>query len=124
MRRRDGFTLISVMIAMVLLTVGLLGLSRALGAVVATQHNAASRTAALEIGRSFMEQVRATPPDDLETEVAVNVDGTGEPDPAGVYVRTMTVSPEAANLLKVVLTVDFPRAREPVELVTYIYKGA
>lgn len=124
MTRRDGFTLISVMIAMVLLTVGLLALSRTLGAVVSTQQNAASRTAALEIGRSFMEQVRATPPDELASEADVKVNGQGEEDAAGVYVRAMTVSPEAANLLRVTVTVDFPRASEPVELVTYIYKGA
>ncbi|HEX3158250.1 MAG TPA: hypothetical protein VHQ45_07010, partial [Gemmatimonadaceae bacterium] len=71
-----------------------------------------------------MEQVRATPPDELVSEAGVKVNGQGEEGAAGMYVRAMTVSPEAANLLRVHVTVDFPRASEPVELVTYIYKGA
>ena len=58
-RRPDaGFGLVSVMVAIVLLSVGVLSLSQLLTQSVSMQTIIASRTTALDVARSYMEEVR------------------------------------------------------------------
>ena len=59
---RRGFTLISVMIAVVILAVGVLALSRTLTSAMQMNTRAGMRTIALDIARQRMEFLRAQPP--------------------------------------------------------------
>jgi Tfp pilus assembly protein PilV len=110
MRNKAGFTLISVMIAMVLLSVGVLALVRTGGEVMAAR-----------IARGHMEWVRSLPPQDVKTEAVVRVNASGVADGQGHYSRSVTVVQTEATLLEVRVKVDYPRAREPVELITLVY---
>lgn len=123
MKNRDGLTLVSVMVAVTLLSVGIVGLSRTLGAVANMQSQAATRTAGLEIGRAFMEVVRAQDPQGLVSIAATAVNEQGIEDDQGPYMRSLAVTEVQTNLLQARVTVNFPRADQPVELVTYIYRG-
>ena len=124
-RGREGFTLISVMIALTLLTIGLLALTRTQVAIASTQADEGWRTAALAAARSYMEEVRARDPWDLESEGAVVLDGTGHVSAgSGPLTRTLDVAEQGGNLLRVRVRVATTRKSAPVELVTYIYRGA
>lgn len=121
MRRESGFTLISVLIAMVLLSVGIMALSRAGGEVIAARSSASIKVNALAIARGHIERIRAQPPQDVAAEAPIKVDDAGLPSTNGPYSRSVTVEAIDATLIKVKVIVDYPRATQPVELVTLIY---
>lgn len=121
---RRGFTLISMIVAIVLLTVGILALGNANTNTIKHQTMAQNRTNALAIARAYLEEVRSRDPWALESEspVLVGPDGVAAND--GVYKRRMNITEERQNLLLVELIVDFPRAEQPVRLTTYQYRGS
>jgi len=121
MRRESGFTLISVLIAMVLLSVGIMALSRAGGEVIAARTTASIKVNALAIARAHIERIRAQPPQDVKAESPVRVDEAGVMNSAGPYTRSVIVDALDPTLIRVKVLVDFPRATQPVELVTLIY---
>lgn len=121
MRRENGFTLISVMIALVLLSVGVMALARAGGEVAAARTTSAVKTNAVAIARGHMEYLRSRPPQDLTSESPVQVDEGGDINGAGAYTRWVQLTTESSTLLNVKVIVDYPRANEPVEIVTLIY---
>ena len=124
-RARKGFTLISVLVALTLLTIGLMALTRTQVAVASTQADEGWRTAALAAARAYMEEVRARDPWHLVSEGAVTLDGTGNiAGGAGPLTRTLDVVEQGGNLLRVRVRVATTRKTAPVELVTYIYRGA
>jgi Tfp pilus assembly protein PilE len=120
---RGGFTLISVIVAVALLTIGVLALSRTTTSVTYAQTSATSRTIALSIARAHMERVRSRNPWTLVPEAPVRVDATGALDAEGEFLRSVDVFEEAPNLLRVTIEVAYPRGIDPVKLVTLIYRG-
>ena len=123
MRRKDGFTIISVLVAIVMLSVGILALSRSGTQAMAAQTLAGNRSIALGIGRAHMEAVRSRPPAQVLSESAVKVDRTGTVDPNGVFTRSVVVTNVRHNLKEIQVIVEFPRSRVPIELVTLAYVG-
>lgn len=123
MRREDGFTIISVLVAIVMLSVGILALSRSGTQSMAAQTLAGNRSTALSIGRSYMEAVRSRPPAQVLSESAITVDETGTASPNGAFTRSVVVTVVRHNLKEVRVIVEFPRSRVPVELVTLAYVG-
>lgn len=122
MTRRDaGFTLVSVLIAMVLLSVGIMALSRVGGEVIAARSNASIKVNALAIARGHIERIRAQAPQDVVPESPVQVNAAGVPDGSGPYTRSVLVRSIDATLIEVTVRVDYYRATQPVELVTLIY---
>lgn len=121
MRKESGFTLISVMIALILLSVGIMALARASGEVVAARTTSAVKTNAVAIARGHMEWLRSRPPQDLTDEAAVRVNMAGEIDGTGPYTRSVKLTTQSSTLINVKVIVDYPRANEPVEIVTLIY---
>ncbi|UCF41968.1 MAG: prepilin-type N-terminal cleavage/methylation domain-containing protein [Gemmatimonadota bacterium] len=121
MRRESGFTLISVLIAMVLLSVGIMALARAGGEVIAARSTASIKVNALAIARAHIERIRAQPPQDVKAEAPVQVDESGLMNSGGAYTRTVIVDALDPTLIRVKVQVDYPRATLPVELVTLIY---
>jgi len=122
--RRDGFTLISVIIAVVLLTIGLLALSRTQTSLLAAQATASSRSSALELARAYMEEVRARDPWTVASEGETRLLMDGTPDANGPLRRRLEVTEAESNLLRVAVQVSGTRGDRPIELVTYIYRGA
>ncbi len=121
---RSGFTLVSVLVAIMLLTVGLLALARTQTAIVASQADEGWRTSALAAARSYMEEVRARDPWTLESEAAVTLDDVGQVAASGPLRRSLVVVEKGANLLEVRVTVGTTRPSvSPVELATYVYRG-
>jgi Tfp pilus assembly protein PilV len=111
-------------VAMVLLTVGMLALGNANTNTIKGQTLAQNRTNALAIGRAYLEEVRSRDPWALESESEVTVGPDGVADAEGVYRRRMDVTEERNNLLLVELYVAYPRSEAPVRLSTYQYRGS
>jgi prepilin-type N-terminal cleavage/methylation domain-containing protein len=122
-RRDRGFTLVSVLVALAILSIGLLALARAQAAIVASQGNTANRTVALTIARDHAEVLRSRDPWTLVSEAPVAVDARGQPLAGGAYRRSTTVTVLAANLLQVQVIVTYPRSTVPVDIVTLIYRS-
>ena len=124
MRNERGFTLISVLIAVVILAIGILALAKTSAGVVRASTEAATRTEAVSVARAYMEDVRSRQPIDLVSETAVSVGRDGQPDVSGPYSRSVVVSDVSSNLKSVRIVVTMPNATVPVELVTLAYVGA
>ena len=123
MRREDGFTIISVLVAIVMLSIGILALSRSGTQAMVAQTLAGNRTTALAIGRAHMEAVRSRPAAEVVSESPVKVDETGTANPNGVFTRSVVVKDVRHNLKEVRVIVEFPRSNVPIELVTLAYVG-
>ena len=124
---RRGFTLISVMIAVVILAVGVLALSRTLTGAMQANTRAGLRTIALDIARQRMEFLRSQPPADMGDFAEVSgtdVNEEGRPVSGGKYRRTVVVADVRADLVSVTVRVTYPNGTTPVELITYVYTGA
>ncbi|WP_310569824.1 prepilin-type N-terminal cleavage/methylation domain-containing protein [Gemmatimonas sp.] len=120
---RRGFTLVSMIVAIILLAVGLSSLASANASTIKLQTLAQNRTNAIAIGRSYLEQVRTRDPWLVQTESSVRLGAEGTPDASGPYVRTMTVTETRQNLVKIEVKVDYPRAATPVLLTTLLFRG-
>ena len=123
LRNEGGFSLISVLIAIVMLSVGLVALARSQAMLMTTQNRLANANTALSIARGYMEQVRGRDPWTLANEPAVAVDELGVVNAVGTYQRSMDVTLDASNLARVTVRVTFPRQTMPVEVITLIYRG-
>jgi Tfp pilus assembly protein PilV len=124
LRRADaGFSLVSVVVALVLLSVGVLSLSNVMTQSITMQTISAIRTSALYIAQTHMEDLRSRDPLTLAAEAVVRVDEEGNADPNGVFTREVTVASAGRNLLEVVVIVTTPRS-DPIRLVTWVYDGA
>lgn len=122
-RARRGFTLISMMVALVLLVVGVSALATANGSTVKLQTLAQNRTNAIAIARAYVEQVRTRDPWLVQTESATRVNAEGIASSSGAYIRRMTVRETRNNLIEIEVRVEFPRAQEPVTLTTNLFRG-
>jgi type II secretory pathway pseudopilin PulG len=120
----QGFTLISVMIAVVILTIGILALAKTSATVVRTSANAATRSEAVSLARAYMEEVRSRPPANLISETLAFVDREGVPDANGPYSRQVVVTDLASNLKSVQVVVTMPGSSVPVELITLAFVGS
>jgi type II secretory pathway pseudopilin PulG len=120
---RRGFTLISVLIAAVMLSVGLLALAKVQSSIVRTQRETALRSVALSVARSYVEEIRSRDPWTLVSEGPVQVDLRGQLAPSGPLTRRTTVVQDAVNLLRITVQVDYPGQRQPVQLITMAYRG-
>ena len=92
-RRQEGFTLPEVMIALVVLTVGLLGMAALTGSIVSAGGLSKDRVAATTFAQSKIEELKNSGISSL----------TGGSDSQGAFSRTWSVSPDdpiakAANI--------------------------
>ena len=123
-RPRQGFTLVSMIVAIVLLTVGIMALANANTNTIKYQAMAQNRTNAVAIARAYLEEVRSRDPWTIVSESVERVGPDGIADSNGGFLRSMEVNEQRNNLLRLELTVDFPRAEQPVRLTTYQYRGS
>ncbi len=123
-RGTGGFTLVSVIVAIMILSTGLLALARAQAMLVATQANTANRSNALTIARDYTEVLRSRDAWTLVSEAGTRVNGRGQVDGAGAFTRNTTVAILAPNLLQVTIQVVYPRGASPIEITTLIYRSS
>jgi type IV pilus assembly protein PilV len=122
-RRSDrGFTLISVLLAVIMLTIGLTALARTQGLLTAAESGTASRSAALAIATGYLEQLRSRDPWTLASEAPAMVDADGQANAAGPYQRSTVVTVDRGNLLRLQVLVAYPRGSAPVELTSLLYR--
>ena len=121
-RHDAGFGLVSVMVAIVLLSVGVLSLSQVLTQSVSMQTIIASRTSGLDVARSYMEEVKGLDPLLVEATPEVRVNERGEEDSNGLFTKELTVTTVQLHLVEATVIVTMPRSN-PIRLVTWIYDG-
>ncbi len=122
-RHRRGFTIVSMLVAIILLAVGLTSLATASGNTIKMQTLAQNRTNAIAIARSYMEEVRTRDPWTLQSETALRLTQDGQPSATGAFVRTLTVAVTRQNLLQIDVAVEYPRSTQPVTLTTNFFRG-
>ena len=118
---RRGFTVVSMLVAIILLAVGMTSLATANGSTIKMETLAQNRTNA--IARSFMEEVRTRDPWTLVSETGVTLNADGQAAATGAYVRTMDVVVTRQNLLQISVSVAYPRGTQPVALTTSFFRG-
>ncbi len=124
MKGERGFTLLSVLIAIIMLSIGVVGLAGTIATVSSAHTETSTRSTALAIARGAMEDVRSREAKVLMSEAPVLVNDEGIPDASGRFTREVTVDEINRQLRRITVTVSYPRARKPVELVTMTYVGA
>lgn len=123
-RGTAGFTLVSVIVAIVILSTGLLALARAQGMLVATQGTTANRSIALTIARDYTEVLRSRDAWTLVSEAGALVDARGVADASGKYTRSTAVTILAPNLLQITVQVAYPKGPSPLAITTLIYRSS
>ena len=119
--RRAGFTLISVLVAITLLSVGIMALARMQFTIVRVTREESSRTMALQLATTYLEEVRSRDPWTLSTEAATAIDSTGAVNAAGTFTRQLTVTNLGTQLLRVTVAVT-PRDARAISLQTMIFR--
>jgi Tfp pilus assembly protein PilV len=119
--RRDGFTLISVMVAITLLSVGVLALASAQFTAVRQARIELQRTQAIQLVSAYAEEIRARNPWTLTNEGPIAIDSTGAVNAQGTFTRRVVVTEEGTQLMRAVITVQ-PRASKAVKIETLIFK--
>lgn len=122
-RARRGFTIISMLVAIILLTVGLMSLASANASTINLQTLAQNRTSAVAIARAYVEQVRTRDPWLVQSESAVALNNDGQVSASGAFVRTLTVTGIRQNLIRIDVRVQYPRGAQPIELTTSLFRG-
>jgi type IV pilus assembly protein PilV len=84
---------------------------------------AQNRTNAIALARGYMEAVRTRDPWSIQSESAVALNADGQAVTNGAYVRTMTVATTRQNLIRIDITVAYPRGPQPVTLTTSFFRG-
>ncbi len=122
-RRPDaGYSLISVLTAIVLLSIGVTSISQVLTQSVTMHTIVAMRTTALDVARSYMEEVKGRDPLTLASESEVRVNDRGEADSNGSFTRELTIEAVDTHLVEATVIITLPQSN-PVTLVTWIYDG-
>ena len=121
-RGRAGYTLVSVIVALVLLLVGIAALSYTQMSAIRSQRGDAGRGQALALASGYMEELRSRDVATIASEATVNIDSLGNVDTNGKFQRRVIVTNDAANLLRVAVQVLPPGAAQPVSLLTLFYK--
>jgi type IV pilus modification protein PilV len=119
--RRAGFTLISVLVAITLLSIGIMALARMQFTITRVTREESSRTMALQLATTYLEMVRTRDPWTVSSEAATAIDSTGVVAAGGTFTRQLTVVNLGTQLLRVTVAVT-PRQARPVYLQTMIFR--
>ena len=116
-----GFTLISVIMAVVILSIGIMALGRSQAMLIRAQATSAQRDVALGIARNYIEEIRSRTAIHV-SEASTVVDETGTAAAGGKYRRSLTVADLGNDLYQATCNVTYPRGPQPVQIVTLIYR--
>ena len=107
---RSGFTLVEVIVAIVILTVGILGIVGATAKMTALESRGERLATAAFYAQSRMEQLRATG--------CANA-AAGNETLVGVYILTWTVAAEAAGSRAVMVAAEYPSGTATAAIDTF-----
>jgi Tfp pilus assembly protein PilV len=120
-----GFALISLMVALFLLSIGVMAVGAANVSRIKEQTSATMRARALNIARSYLEELRARDAWTITDEPGTRVSDDGTIASAGTaaFTRSVGVQIDRPNLITVAVEVHGPRLIAPVRLTTQVYRG-
>jgi type II secretory pathway pseudopilin PulG len=121
--QRDGFTMIALMVAVVLLATGVMAIGAANTTRIRSQTVASSKDVALNVARQHLENLRGGDPWSIASETGVQVNASGVASATGEFTRSVTVTVERSNLITIEVIVQGPRLAQPVTLITNAYRG-
>jgi Tfp pilus assembly protein PilV len=121
-RNEAGFTLLSVMLAVIMLTCGLVALAKTQAMLAQSESGVSNRAIALAIAADRLEQLRGSDPNTLVSEPAAAVNADGQLAAGGVYQRSTVVTQDQSNLLRVKVIVTYPGMDQQVELEALVYR--
>lgn len=121
-RSRAGYTLVSVIVAMVLLLVGIAALARTQMMAIVSQRGDAGRGQALALAAAYMEELRSRDANSIAPEPLVVIDSLGTVNANGKFRRLVTVTNDASNLIRVTVSITPPGATQAVSLLTLFYR--
>jgi hypothetical protein len=124
----SGYGMVSVLIAIVLLSVGVVVLSSSSVFLSSLKNEASVRSVAATVALTYMEELKTRERVTLASEDPLRVNEKGEPDENGAFLRVLEVSsePSVVESVRLRIKVGYPghfgRAMT-VEVVTIIYVG-
>ncbi len=123
-----GFGLIGTIVALVLLAIAVTALSSSAMMALAVQTDSSVRSTATAICASYLEEVKARPPNALASESPTPVDEAGKDDPNGKFIRSVEVTTEEGlpYTKRIAVKVLYPAGRGrtgSVQLETVFFEG-
>ncbi|MCH7490319.1 MAG: prepilin-type N-terminal cleavage/methylation domain-containing protein [Gemmatimonadetes bacterium] len=107
---RSGFTLVEIIVAIVILTVGILGIVGATAKMTALQSRGERLATAAFYAQSRMEQLRAA---------GCNLAAGGNETLVGVYIMTWTVAAQASGSRAVMVAAEYPTGTAAAAIDTF-----
>ncbi len=125
----SGFSLMSTILAMMLLGLAVSALSSSTVFIVAARTDSAVRTKATAIAVSYLEEVKTRSEGAVKAEAATQVNESGAIDPAGRFTRSLDVNDASglANTKRLTVTVGYPSGmgrERMIRLETIIFEGS
>lgn len=106
-----GFSLVEVLVALVVLTAGALTVAASMVVATSANTHAGELSRASALASQRLEEIKATPADEVDDEPAVRINARGIPDSNGDYIREVAVVDESEgapeNTKRVTVTVEF-----------------
>jgi hypothetical protein len=124
----SGYGMVSVLVAIVLLSAGVVVLSTSSVFLTSLRNEATVRSVAASIALGYMEDIKTRERGTLASEDPAKINEKGELDEGGDYLRVVDVAPDTGvvDAVRVKVKVGYPgplgRTRA-VEVVTIIYVG-
>ncbi len=125
----DGYGMVSVLVAIVLLSAGVVVMSSSSLFMTSVETDARTRSTASSIAMAYMEQLKTRERSSLDSEAPVQVNERGLEDNNGKFVREVTVEPEpsVADAVQLAVTVLYPGGlgrQRAVVVRTIVYVGS
>lgn len=115
-----GFSIVAVLVALILLSIGVLSVSNVLTQSVSMHTMGNQRTQAMYIAQTTMEGIRGMDPLAISAVAAHQVNEAGQADANGIYTREVTLFDAGRHLQGVNVIISAPRV-ETITLTTWIY---
>ncbi|NIR42451.1 MAG: hypothetical protein GWN99_00985 [Gemmatimonadetes bacterium] len=123
----QGFGIMSVLVALVMLSVLVVAVGASTITSVSMKTEAQTRATAGSIAATYLEELKTRDPLTLVSEDPVQVDEAGEPDPAGSFERSVNISTgPSPNTRLVEVVILYPRggvSHGTLKLVTIVYEA-
>lgn len=123
-----GFSLLEVLVAIVVLSIGALAVARGMGAALATGTDAGEQTRASALAVDRLEYLKSRPAAEVDDEPAERIDARGVPDSEGRYVRQVEVTDASEgarpNTKEITVRVEYQagqRGTQEVEVHTILF---
>ncbi len=117
-----GFTLVSVILAIVLLSFGLLAMARTQSLLAVVTHDTGNRGTAVMLASRYLEELRTRDPWTLASEPPATVNASGQASPSGPFTRSTVVTLDNNNLVRVQVVVRYPRGTGAITIETLIFR--